>query len=232
MGSMRIIGHRGARGLAPENTLAGIARALAEGVDWVEFDIRRTRDGHLVVLHDRSTWRVARRAMRIRWSLLANIAQLQTRSHEPIPQLVEVLELIGARAKINIEVKSRGCGAQVAQAVQMMVAGGQTYDHFMISSFWPWILREVHRADPRIPLAQLEIWLPTHWLLGTRIRLAAIGFYHRGLTARMVHAAQKRGLFVYAHTVNKPQEAQHLQAMGVEGIVTDYPDRMHRAIRR
>lgn len=229
---MQIIGHRGARGLAPENTLAAIERGIEAGADWIEFDVRRTKDGHLIILHDRHTGRIAKRRVHVRRARYEQLRALPTRSGELIPQLLEVLELIGHRAKVNIEIKSPGCAEIVAQAIQRMVREGYSHDHFMVSSFYPAILADVHRQDARIPLALLELHLSLGLLLANRLGLKAIGLYHLTASKLAVRLAKKRGLFVYAHTVNNPKEAKRLATIGVDAIVTDYPDRMREAFAK
>jgi glycerophosphoryl diester phosphodiesterase len=222
---MQIFGHRGARGLAPENTLVSIEQALKVGVDWVEFDVRRTQDGRLIILHDNHTGRIAKNKRRAKRASYQQLLELQTHSGEPIPLLVEVLKLIGHKAKINIEIKTPGCAEQVAKAIEVMVASGYAYDHFMVSSFYPNILFEIKKYNQQIPLALLELHLSVSLLISRKLNLKAVGLYHHTISKMAVRLAKHFGLFVYAHTVNDPKEASHLQKIGVDAIVTDYPDR-------
>lgn len=222
---MQIIGHRGARGLAPENTLAGVKQALKIGVDWVEFDVRRTQDGRLIILHDRHTGRISKSKRQAKRTSYQQLLAIETHSGEPIPLLVEVLKTIGHSAKINIEIKTPGCAKQITKAIEIMVANGYTYDHFMVSSFYPNILFEVKKYNQQIPLALLELHLSASLLISRKLNLKAVGLYHHTISRMAVRLAKHLGLFVYAHTVNDPKEAQHLQKIGVDAIVTDYPDR-------
>src|SRR6266496_1470994 len=104
---MQIIGHRGAAGLAPENTLLAIQKALDAGADWIEFDVHLTRDGHLVVIHDPNILRVSGHYATIKRSDLESIRQIPLRAGQIVPTFAEVVQLIGNRARINVEVKSR-----------------------------------------------------------------------------------------------------------------------------
>jgi glycerophosphoryl diester phosphodiesterase len=222
---MQIMGHRGAAGLAPENTIVSIAEALAAKVDWIEFDVRRTQDGHIVLVHDSHTGRVAHKKLVIRKAAMAELQDLQMKKGFSIPTLEEAVELIGKKAKINIEIKSPDCVTQVIELIQKYIKKGFPHSHFLVSSFSPAVLRAAYKLDKKIPYSLLQIWpLRFRWL--NSVKLSAVGFYHiSALTPFIVKLAKKRGLYTYAYTVNSFEEAKQLKRLGLEGIVTNFPDR-------
>jgi glycerophosphoryl diester phosphodiesterase len=222
---MLIMGHRGAAGLAPENTIASIAEALAAKADWIEFDVRRTQDGHLVLVHDRHTGRVAHRRLTIRKAAMQELQTLEMKNGLAIPSLDEAVKLIGKKAKINIEIKSPDCVPQVVALIQSYVQNGYPHTHFLVSSFSPAVLRAAYQLDKKVPYSLLQIW-PVRFRWLRSVKLSAVGFYHiSALTPFIIKLAKRRGLYTYAYTVNSFEEAKQLKRLGVDGIVTNYPNK-------
>ncbi len=222
---MLIMGHRGAAGLAPENTLAAIAAGLAVGVDFVEFDVRRTQDGHIVLVHDRTTRRVASKRLAVHKAPVAELQSLEMKRGGTIPTLEEAIEFIGLKAKINIEIKSPDCVPQVVELIRAYVKKGYPYDHFLMSSFSPAVLRSAYKLDKKIPYSLLQIW-PVRFRWLRSVKLSAVGFYHiSALTPFIISLAKRRGLYTYAYTVNSFEEAKQLKRLGIDGIITDNPDK-------
>ena len=151
------MGHRGAAGLAPENTIVSIAEALAAKVDWIEFDVRRTQDGHIVLVYDRHTGRVAHKKLVIRKAAMQELKELQMKKGFSIPTLEEAVELIGEKSKINIEVKSSDCVPQVIELIQKCIKKGYKHSHFLVSSFSPAVLRAAYQLDKKIPYSLLQV---------------------------------------------------------------------------
>lgn len=222
---MQIIGHRGARGLAPMNTKASIKAALAAGVDWVEFDVRLTKDGTVVLAHDASTLRVSLRPRVIARTPYAKLRKARMYRKEPIASLTEAFTTVGAKAKMVIEIKSKGCAEAVVDHIERMVKAGANYDRFLVSSFRPERLREIHRLNDRVPIALLHGLHPLTFLKLRALRLSAVGFWRRRVPKKAVHQAEVRGLAVYVYTVNSVRDAKRLEKLGVERIVTDRPDK-------
>ncbi|MGH7196591.1 MAG: glycerophosphodiester phosphodiesterase [Candidatus Saccharimonadales bacterium] len=221
---MQIIGHRGAAGLAPENTLASIHAALEAGVDWIEFDVHATKDGHVVLVHDPHTLRVGPHLRFISRTTRAQLQSLKTYSKQPIMTLEDAMDAVIDKAKINIEIKSRSCAEKVVKNIGRLVKKGYSYDRFFISSFQPAILRRVQQLNPNIPLALLHASMPLRFMVERDLNLSAVGFYHRLLSPALVKRARKRGLLVYAYTVNSKSRAATLARWGVQAIVTNYPN--------
>lgn len=221
---MDIIGHRGARGLAPMNTIASIKAALQAGVDWIEFDVRRTKDGVAVLSHDRTTVRVSPRARRISRTTYAKLAKARTFKGEPIATITEAFKTIGGKAKINVEIKSKGCAEVVVDHIERMVKAGANYDRFLVSSFKPERLREIHRLNDHINLCLLHGLRPLTFLKLRALRLSAVGFWRKRLPKKAIAQAKVRNIAVIVYTVNSKRLAERMAKHGVDRIVTDRPD--------
>ena len=217
---MQIIGHRGAAGLAAENSPAAINKAIEAGADWVEIDIRRTVDNELVLLHDRHTGRFTHQPLQVHRTPINDLRALMD-----VTTLEEALLVASGKIKINIEIKSRGCGQLLADAIDRARNHGLSMDNIIITSFWPHVLREVHTTNPHLRLGLLthiNVWSP---FLPHRVPLSAVGFYWPLALAPFIRFARRRGLLPYAYTVNRPGIFNFLKKQGVEAIVTDYPSR-------
>jgi glycerophosphoryl diester phosphodiesterase len=230
------LGHRGARGLAPENTLAGMAAGMAAGADGVEFDVQRTADGHLVVFHDDDLKRICGVGGRVVTSTLAQLRELDAGRHfgpqfagELIPTLDELIETLPPNAFLNIEAKrfrfrSDGLEAGIVQAIQRHNLLGRC----IVSSFNPVLLWRLGRMERSVPLGLLYAPdLPLGFNRGWQrhvLRLRALHPYHEEVTPDRVRRAHGRGWQVNTWTVNDPAEMRRLIGLGVDGIITDRPD--------
>lgn len=223
---MNIVGHRGARGLAPENTLSSFRAALKAGVDWIEFDVRATSDGRVVVIHDPTTLRIGNRLKRVKSSDYNTLKQIKIFDDHTIPTLAEAMNAIDGRAKVNIEIKSTGCADAVVNVIIRQIKKGANYNDFLVSSFKAKLLKEVHYLNSRIPLGLLHRNRASKFLKIRGLRVQAVGFNKRFINKRIIQQAKLRQLKVYVYTVNKFSEAARLAAKGVDEIVTDRPDLM------
>jgi len=221
-----IIGHRGARGHAPENTLKSFDKALAFGAPWVELDVQLHRNA-LLVFHDERLERTTNGRGRLADHDLDYVRGLDAGDGERIPLLSEVLDRIDRRAGVNVELKTTGgTAAAVATLLREYLGRGWQPEDFMVSSFFLPELREFKRRLPEVPVGAL--------LCGVPLDLAACG---TELTARSINVAldfadgalfadaRRRGLKVYVYTVNELDDAERMKALGADGIFSDYPDR-------
>jgi glycerophosphoryl diester phosphodiesterase len=190
-----LLGHRGARRYAPENTLAAFDLALAHGAHGFEFDVRRTRDLRTVVVHDPKLHGLLLRRH--------TLEQIQDRCRhlrsEPPPSLDEVLDRYSRTAFLNIEVKVRGIEELVARAVKK--ARPQRY---FISSFLPSVVKRLHRLDRNLVLGALA---QTPWQLRRWKTLPAqyVVPHYRLLTPRLMSKLHDAGRKVVTWTVNDPR---------------------------
>ncbi len=226
-----IIGHRGAAGLAPENTLLSIDTAIRAGAAWVEVDVQH-HDDQLWVLHDLTVDRTTNGH-----GLLADLSAAQIRAldagrGEPIPTLPDVLDLVEQRVGINIELKTwNGCAAAVAACLKDYLAEGWSPSRIMVSSFHLPELWEFKQLLPQIPLGVLYCGVPLDWA-GIALELGArcLNISGEFVDAKLLADAHQRGLRVNVYTVNDAEELQRLRAIGVDGVFTDFPDRMLAAL--
>jgi glycerophosphoryl diester phosphodiesterase len=222
------IGHRGAMGHEPENTLRSVRKALRLGVDWVEIDVQRVED-QLVVFHDERLDRTTNGRGLLAEKSFEELRRLDAGRGERIPTLEEVFEAIGDSVGLNIELK----GPDTAEpTVRRIHAGDFDYKRLLVSSFDIDQLRRVHELDREIPIAGLYS-KPSKEALRTATELGflAVNTSLRYITAEFVKAAHEQGLLVLIYTVNKPVDIARMIEIGVDGVFSDYPDRVLRARR-
>jgi glycerophosphoryl diester phosphodiesterase len=221
-----ILAHRGARGYAPENTLASFDKALELGAKWLELDVQLHAE-KLWVFHD---LRLERCTDGQGW--LADhkpdaLRSLDAGGGQRIPFLHEVLERLKARVAVNVELKTgAGTAAAVATQLRECLTQGWKEEQFLVSSFNLPELREFKRRIPQIPLGVLLCGVPLNLAsaaseLGAQVLSVDRDFADPALIAD----ARARGLKVYVYTVNEPEDMARFRAQGADGVFTDFPDR-------
>lgn len=222
-----VIGHRGARGHAPENTLLGIDTGIALGAPWVEFDVQLHPSGALLVFHDLTLDRTTNGSGFLADQPLAALRALDAGAGQTIPTLQEVLDLVDQRVGVNIELKSAGGTAEaVAAVIRSYVDAGWPVDKFLVSSFHLPELWEFKQLAPEIPIGALLCGVPLDWA-GCALELGAatLNLSSEFVDPRLVADAHAHGIKVYVYTVNDVAEMRLLRRMGVDGVFTDHPDR-------
>lgn len=206
-GKPLVIAHRGWSGRYPENTLAAVEAAVRLGVDMVEVDVQQTADDALVVFHDYGLRRIYGVNRRVRAARRSELPEA--------PTLPDVLRVCRGKCRVLVEIKGAR-GQAVARAVE---EAGMERD-VIVFSLRPTRLVELYRANPGIPRFGLTAGKP-------RALVPVAGW---GVSRRLIRSAadvrrwRRRGrLFVW--TVNRPEEMQRLMAWGVDGLITDHPDR-------
>ncbi|MCS7078490.1 MAG: glycerophosphodiester phosphodiesterase [Chloracidobacterium sp.] len=233
-----IFGHRGAAGTAPENTHAAFRHAFAVGADGVELDVRCCASGELVVIHDATIHRTSNGAGYVGQLSLKALRTFDFGgwhssqfSGEPIPTLEEVFAQLPADRLVNVEIKNDGFHSHGEEAaVVQLVARFGLRERCLISSFNPLVLWRLQQADSRIALAYLyrpeSPWYLRRLPITRLLQLKAIHPHHTLVTAAKVAAAHRRGLQVNTWTVNEASDFERVLACGVDGIMTDYPERL------
>jgi glycerophosphoryl diester phosphodiesterase len=228
MSSIVTIGHRGAAGYVAENTLASFEKAISLGVDMVELDVRRCKTGELMVIHDDKIARTTNGRGMVHNLTLEQLRQFQTKNKQLIPTLAEVFDLVNRRAVINIELKVAG----IAQRAEALVTSyvkekGWSYDDFIISSFQHKELIALKEYNPQIRRAPLFERLPRDFSATiATIAPYAINPSYRTVTPAMVEMLHQQGIKIFVWTVNKEKQIKKMVALGVDGIISDYPDRV------
>ncbi|NUM25719.1 MAG: glycerophosphodiester phosphodiesterase [Candidatus Buchananbacteria bacterium] len=238
------IGHRGAKAYAPENTIASFKKALDLGVDMVEFDVRITKDKHPVVIHDNRLRRLTKEFMRVNHLTLSQIKKLRVKETEQVPTLGEVLSVIDNKVGILIDLKVKGAAQIVVQTLRDYKID---FDNVMISSVHPSELRLVEQLEPDITTALIfrsnnasNFWLVmdflavlflpvTKYYISWLVRNANANYLninHRLLNEKKVKMFKKQGIKICAWTVNSKRKIEYLKKIGIDGIITNYPDRL------
>ncbi len=215
-----LISHRGASHYEPENTLRSFSRALDMGSSAIEFDVRRSLDGHLVVIHDRTVNRTTDGKGAVSQKTLCELKSLDAGLGERIPTLKEVFEGFAGRCGLVVELKEK---RTEEETVSLVKACGLIKD-VAIVSFRKDCLRKVRSIDPSITTGLITVFgvgcVKTALSLGCRV----VATNQRFMTRRLALQARREGLFVCCWTVNDPLRGQKLFGTGVNGIITDKSD--------
>ena len=222
------IGHRGAMGYAPENTLASFAKALELGVDGIELDVHLCKSGELVVIHDGRVDRTTNGKGTVIDMTLAELKQLDAGEGQRISTFSEVLNFVDRRAIIDIELKAEGTGKPVADVINLYIQKqGWEKEGFILSSFDHHELKRCHDLIPDVPFGPLIAAKPLDYaLLAQKMNADLIMPFFEFLDRKFVQDAHQRGLKVFTWTVNRPEEIKKILSIGVDGIISNYPDRL------
>jgi glycerophosphoryl diester phosphodiesterase len=222
-----VIGHRGARGHAPENTLLALDTGIRLGAHWVEFDVQLHPSGALLLCHDLTLDRTTNGKGLLVDCDFDTLRRLDAGKGQQIPTLEEALDLIEQRVGVNVELKSAdGTGEAVAGVLRQYLASGWPAERFLVSSFHLPELWEFHQAAPEIPVGVLLAGVPLDWAgCATELDAAAVNLSSEFVDPRLVADAKEHGRKVYVYTVNDPAQMHALRELGVDGVFTDYPDR-------
>jgi glycerophosphoryl diester phosphodiesterase len=259
-GKPRVIGHRGAMGVAPENTLVSFERAIADGADLVEFDVHETKDGHVVIIHDPTLSRTTNGDGRVRTKTLKDLKRLDGgywfttdegksypyRGHGvKIPTLDEFfLSFPETKAIVEIKQLSPGIVANTVDTVCQLGCQARV----LLATEKDRIMREIRRELRRHGLGVAtgfstgEVVAFFRWLSGAR----QTRFQPKGqafqipcefrditlVTQHSVEASHSLGAEMFVWTVNEVEEMKRLLGLGVDGIITDYPSLLRALIRR
>jgi glycerophosphoryl diester phosphodiesterase len=217
------IGHRGAAGHAPENTLAAIQKGIALGVNFVEIDVRRTADGVLVVLHDATVNRTTNGKGRVDRMCLRDIKKLDAGDGEHIPTLEEVFKVAEGKTGLILELKIRAAAQQTAEAVR----GAGFRDSVIYASFLHDELQHVKRVDPDASLMVLFGGLSRASVVrALKYGSSYIGLRHDKATRVLVDSFHRAGLLVFVYTANAPSDIQRALSLGVDGVISNFPERI------
>jgi glycerophosphoryl diester phosphodiesterase len=233
MHKIKIIGHRGAVGYEPENTLRSISKAMALGADMIEVDILVLPSGQIILMHDDRVDRTTNGQGLTLDISFDELRKLDAGKGERIPTLQEAIDLIDSRVPLVVELKNPGSAQPVAQLLQQYLNQGWKADRFIVSSFNHPELRAFKTLLPSVNTAALLYSIPLDYAgccipLGANIVAPATDI----ITPEFVVDAHQRGLLLYAW-VWQPvyeEETRRLYAMGVDGIYTDFVDKTRETI--
>lgn len=228
------IAHRGASGIAPENTLAAFKKAIEIGVDAVELDLHGTADGEIVVIHDATLDRTTNMHGPVKQTTLETIKCADAGAWfspefagETVPTLSEALAFITDNAIALLEIKD----GTIAEAVVQKICEMDMLELTVVISFHTSVLQTVRSLESRIP---------TGWLIGSNNghthpiqlcqQLGAIGssllnVNHLLITDEFAYEVRRRGITLWSWTVDDIECMRQMQAFGVQGITSNYPER-------
>lgn len=222
---MLIIGHKGAAGLAPENTIEAFKKGFETGADILEFDVQVTRDGVPVVVHDSTLLRTHGSRAIVRYSTHKSLEEAARKGHS-IATLEEVLDLFFGKILLNLEIKGRGGSDIIIDLIKKRyIKKASDWNNILFSSFKVRELIKLRKSSTNAQLALLHNRNPYTFIAYHRqLHFTAIGFHRLHISALAVEIAKQLGIFMYAYTVNRPKAALLLLDQGIEGIVTDNPE--------
>ncbi len=230
-----VIAHRGASGVAPENTLLAIRKALEGGAAMVEIDVQATSDKHLVVFHDHVLGRTTNGHGHIRNTTLAAIRELDAGAWfdgstvgERVPLLDEALDMIDHRAYLNVEIKPRNAdphAQDIARALVDVFRLRELLPYAVFSSFDHQLLADLKTMDASVHTCALNV--PDDHRLPSKI-LSACGADAFGCSLRELTHARARDCASHqipwgVYTVNTPDQLAHARSFGVQAVVSNFP---------
>ena len=230
----RIVAHRGASKLAPENTLTAFRKAAEQGARWIEFDVSLLGDGTAVVHHDATLDRCSTHTgalADLRAADLAGIDMGQKFSKlyagEPLPRLDQTLELIQALGLFaNLEIKPHDQDPdQIANAVAMALEAQEDLAaRILVSSFSKEALAALRQIRPAQPIAMLYERPPEDWAETTgALAATALHIHYRHLDDVILRAARRAAIDLRVYTINQPGLMRPFRELGLTGVITDHP---------
>ncbi len=220
---MLIIGHRGAAGLAPENTLKAIRAGIESGVDMIEIDIAVCRTGEVILMHDDKVDSRTGVSGYVADLSYDEIRDLRIDGSEQIPTLQEAIAVIGNQCPLNIEIKGTGSANEVARILRHEIRNGSMHtEDFLVSSYNHRELFNFSELCPGIRIAPIISCYPLKLAeLAEEIGAWSLNMKRENVTREIVEDAHERGIRVLVFTVNYPEELERLQELQVDGIFTD-----------
>lgn len=223
-----IFAHRGASAHAPENTLAAFRLAKEYQADGIELDVHLSADQHVVVIHDEDVSRTTNGQGKVFNLSLEELRRLDAGQGEPIPTLVEVLDLIRDQLFINIEIKGfSGPATLLPKKAAALVNERNLNSKVIYSSFNPLLLIRLRRIAPEAKLGLLMLsggfGTAVHLIFSPFIRPWSLHPHYSTVSLKFLQQAEQKKQAIITWTVNQPEEMRRLFALGIQGIITDNP---------
>jgi glycerophosphoryl diester phosphodiesterase len=222
------IGHRGANGYEPENTLISFEKAIEMGADGIELDVHLSLDGYLVVIHDETIDRTTDGKGVVNQMTLAELKSFRINKNLKIPTLEEVLDLVNQSCFVNIELKNHEASEKVVQLIEHYISDKNwKQNDFIVSSFDFHALQQVRFLNNEIRIGVLtETDLDLAISFARFLKAEALHPDFQLLTKEYISTIKERGILIFPWTVNETDAIQKMKNFGVDGIITDYLDRI------
>lgn len=229
---MKIIGHRGSRGTELENSLASFRAAVKLKIDGFEFDIHRTLDGQLVVMHDDTTGRTANKKLRINDATFAQLQKIQLKNGQPIPTPAEIFDIAGD-FPIYLDIKDSGCADKIVELLRAYPAAKVT-----LVSFRPAELERVRKLLPDAPtyiyfLKKKLQTRPIHMVrVALQIHATGIAIDKVAMNPLTYFLARSKGLKMYSYSIGSIHLARLYHWLYPElDLCTSQPERLVRLFK-
>lgn len=222
------IAHRGARGYAAENTLASFQKAIDMNVDGIELDVHLSSEGELMVIHDETVDRTTNGKGEVIKFTKTELQNFTIEGENKIPTLIEVFDLVNRSCFINIELKTFETATKVVELIEKYILEKNwEYTDFIVSSFDWNALQDVSFRNPKIPIGVLtEINLDEAHAFAKVIQAKSIHPDFQLLNLKNTQKLQENGFEVFPWTVNETADINKIKSFNVNGIITDFPDRV------
>jgi glycerophosphoryl diester phosphodiesterase len=238
-----LIAHRGASGLVPENTLSAVLSALDLGADAIEIDVRRTKDGAIVLMHDATLQRTAGSPQAVADLTLDEVRRADAGAWfgadfagERVPTLAEVLSLTKGKAVLAIEIKP----TDITEDVLSVIAQEKAEEWVNVMSFHDAVVRRVREVAPHLPSGLIVGVRPEENAAQQAIALVrrvaqcgagVLSLSHPAVNPTLAREVRRRGVALWTWTVDDPQRMQEVAQCGVDGIITNFPNRLREVLR-
>lgn len=222
------IGHRGAAGYEPENTLISFKKAIELNANMIEFDVQLCKTGEVVIFHNNRVDSIKDATGYIADKTLSELRKYDLGKGQKISILEEALDFIDKRTKINIEIKAEAMAKIVYKILENYVKNkGWNWDDFLISSFNHYELLELQKYTNKIKIGALIAGMPIGYAeCAANLNAYSLNVSKEFINRTLVDDAHCRGIKVFVYTVNAKEEIENLKSLGVDGIFSDYPDRI------
>ncbi|MFQ5822793.1 MAG: glycerophosphodiester phosphodiesterase [bacterium] len=232
-----VTAHRGASGLAPENTIAAMLKAMEIGADYAELDVQEIADSSLILFHDLTLERTTNATGNIWEMTLKNLQGVDAGSWfdadyagEPIPTLESVIDTVHGKMKLNIELKMNGHEKSLVEQVVNLVLEKNFMPECIITSFDREAVRKVKQLNPSIKTGYIFRNMPEEDIFNAEFDLFSIK--KNMVNEEFVKKAHRHSKEVHVWTVNDAEEMRNLISYGVDAIITDRPDILLGIIRQ
>ncbi len=221
------IGHRGAMGYEPENTIRSFQKAIELGVDVIELDVRICKSGEVVVIHDDRVDGTTDGTGFVRDKTLEELKKLDAGKGEKIPLLTEALNAVQKSVMVDIDLKENGTAGPVAEIIRRYILERHwNYDLFIVSSFLSDELTVFTSLAPNVRISLLGNPSPGLLLLGQKLSATSLSAHHGTITEDFVREAHGKKMEVFVWTVNHEEDIARMKTLGVDGIISDFPNKL------
>ena len=236
--NIMVVAHRGASGHAPENTLSAMKKAIEMNAEMSELDVQETADGEIILLHDGSLKRTSGVDKNIWETNYADLKDLDVGAwfseeykNEPIPTMKEVIDLVKGKMRINIELKANKHEKMLAERTLKIIEANNFIDQVIFTSFKFAEADKIRELNPKAKVGYIFGRLPKDVDVFTAdIDLLSVNI--KTVDAEFMKKAKANNKEVHVWTVNEPEDMKRMIELGVDAIITNYPDVLRKVLDR